>query len=156
MRRRRLVRGESEMSQQTRVVVEETASQGTEQAPAPGPAKLVLDGKEHELPVVVGSEGERAVDITHLRAETGYITLDSAYRNTGACERAITFIAAERGILRYRGYDIEDIASRTTFVDVCYLLIYGHLPSQAEAQNFREGVTYHSLLNETMNKFLDG
>ncbi len=144
------------MSQQTRVVVEETASQGTEQAPAPGPAKLVLDGKEHELPVVVGSEGERAVDITHLRAETGYITLDSGYGNTGACESAITFIDGERGILRYRGYDIEDIASRTTFVDVCYLLIYGHLPSQAEAKNFREGLTYHSLLHEDMKKFFEG
>src|SRR5258708_10301667 len=155
MRRRRLVRGESEMSQQTRVVVEETSSQGAGQGACPGEAKLVLDGKEHELPVVVGSEGERAVDITHLRAETGYITLDSGYGNTGACESAITFIDGERGILRYRGYDIEDIASRTTFVDVCYLLIYGHLPSQAVAKNFREELTYHSLLHHDINKVFD-
>jgi citrate synthase len=144
------------MPQQTREVLEEAASQQTGRPPAPGPAKLVLDGKEHELPVVVGTEGERAIDITHLRAQTGYITLDSGYGNTGACESAITFIDGERGILRYRGYDIEDIASKTNFIDVCYLLIYGHLPSQAEAKEFREGLTYHSLLHEDMKKFFEG
>jgi citrate synthase len=144
------------MSQQTREVVEETASQRTEQPPAPGPAKLVLDGKEHELPVVIGTEGEKAIDITHLRAQTGYITLDPGYGNTGACESAITFIDGEKGILRYRGYDIADLAGKTTFVDVCYLLIYGHLPSQAEAAEFRERLTYHSLLHEDMKKFFEG
>jgi citrate synthase len=141
------------MSQQTREVVEEA---GARQPAAPGPAKLTLDGKEHELPVVVGSEGEKAVDITHLRAQTGYITLDPGYGNTGACESAITFIDGEQGILRYRGYPIEDVAGRTTFVDICFLLIYGHLPGQEEARQFSERLTYHSLLHEDMKKFFEG
>jgi citrate synthase len=141
------------MSQQTREVVEEA---GARQPAAPGPAKLTLDGKEHELPVVVGSEGEKAIDITHLRAQTGYITLDPGYGNTGACESAITFIDGEQGILRYRGYPIEDVAGRTTFVDICFLLIYGHLPGQEEARQFSERLTYHSLLHEDMKKFFEG
>jgi citrate synthase len=141
------------MSQQTREVVEEA---GAHQPAAPGPAKLILDGKEHELPVVVGSEGEKAIDITQLRAQTGTITLDPGYGNTGACESAITFIDGEQGILRYRGYPIEDVAGRTTFVDICFLLIYGHLPSQAEAMQFSQGLTYHSLLHEDMKKFFEG
>jgi citrate synthase len=141
------------MSQQTREVVEEA---GARQPAAPGPAKLILDGKEHELPVVVGSEGEKGIDITHLRALTGTITLDPGYGNTGACESAITFIDGEQGILRYRGYPIEDVAGRTTFVDICFLLIYGHLPSQEEAKQFSERLTYHSLLHEDMKKFFEG
>ncbi|HYL05032.1 MAG TPA: citrate/2-methylcitrate synthase, partial [Thermoanaerobaculia bacterium] len=141
------------MSQQTQEVVE---AAGAHPAAAPGSAKLTLDGKEHELPAVVGSEGEKAIDITHLRAATGYITLDPGYGNTGACESAITFIDGEKGILRYRGYPIEEIAGKTDFVDVCFLLIYGHLPTQDEIKQFRQGLTYHSLLHEDMKKFFEG
>jgi len=144
------------MLQQTREAVAEAGAVAPREAAAPGPAKLVLEGKEYELPVVVGSEGEKAIDITQLRAHTKYITLDAGYGNTGACESAITFIDGERGILRYRGYPIEEIAGRTTFVDVCYLLIYGHLPQPDEAKLFRERLTYHSLLHEDMKKFFEG
>ena len=141
------------MSQQTREAVEEV---GVKQAASPEPAKVVIEGKEHLLPVVVGSEGEKAIDISQLRAETGYITLDPGYGNTGACESDITFIDGEQGVLRYRGYPIEEIAGRTTFVDVCHLLIYGHLPSQQEIKQFSERLTYHSLLHEDMKKFFEG
>jgi citrate synthase len=141
------------MSQQTRELVEEKAT-GEPQAPAA--ARLILEGKEYELPVLQGSEGEKAIDITHLRAQTGYVTLDPGYGNTGACESSITFIDGEQGILRYRGYPIEEIADRTTFVDVCHLLIYGHLPNADEMKQFRERLTYHSLLHEDMKKFFEG
>ncbi len=104
------------MAQQTGEVVAEA---GAQPAAAPPPAKLILEGKEHELTVIVGSEGEKAIDISQLRAQTGYITLDPGYGNTGACESAITFIDGEAGILRYRGYPIEEIAGHTTFVEVC-------------------------------------
>ncbi len=139
------------MSQQTRELVEERAV-----GEAPAAARLTLDGKEYELPVLRGSEGEKAIDVTHLRAQTGYVTLDPGYGNTGACESSITFIDGEQGILRYRGYPIEEIADRTTFVDVCYLLIYGHLPNAEEMKQFRERLTYHSLLHEDMKKFFEG
>jgi citrate synthase len=139
------------MSQQTHEVVEEAAVSST-----PQPARLTIEGKDYELPVTVGSEGEKAIDITHLRAQTGYITLDPGYGNTGACESDITFIDGEKGILRYRGYPIEDIAGRTTFIDVCYLLIYGHLADADESRQFRERLTYHSLLHEDMKKFFEG
>ena len=119
------------MSQQTQEAVE---AAGARPAAVPGSAKLILDGKEHELPAVVGSEGEKAIDIMQLRAATGYIKLDPGYGNTGACESAITFIDGEKGILRYRGYPIEEIAGKTDFVDVCFLLIYGHLPKQDESK----------------------
>ncbi|HLX10061.1 MAG TPA: citrate synthase [Thermoanaerobaculia bacterium] len=140
------------MAQQTREVVEEAGAQPA----APPPAKLILEGKEHELTVIVGSEGEKAIDISQLRAQTGYITLDPGYGNTGACESDITFIDGEAGILRYRGYPIEEIAGHTTFVDVCFLLIYGHLPSRDEVKEFRQRLTYHSLLHEDMKKFFEG
>jgi citrate synthase len=142
------------MSQQTREVVAEPGT--PQQASSPAPARLVLEGKEYELPVAVGSEGEKAIDITHLRAQTGYITLDPGYGNTGACESDITFIDGEKGILRYRGYPIEDIAGETSFIDVCYLLIYGHLANADESRQFRERLTYHSLLHEDMKKFFEG
>jgi len=140
------------MSQQTREV--EVA--GAQQAAAPAPAKLILEGKEHELPAMIGSEGEKAIDISHLRDKTGYITFDPGYGNTGACESDITFIDGEAGILRYRGYPIEEIAGKTTFVDICYLLIYGHLPNHEEVKQFRQRLTYHSLLHEDMKKFFEG
>src|SRR4051794_14362884 len=139
------------MSQQTKDLVEEPAAMV-----APSPAKLSLDGKNYELPVVVGSEGEVGIDVLQLRAQSGAITLDPGYGNTGACESAITFIDGERGILRYRGYNIEDLAVNAQFTEICYLLIYGHLPNAQELAKFHERLTYHSLLHEDMKKFYEG
>ena len=119
-------------------------------------AKLILQGKEHEFPVIVGSEGEVAIDVAALRAHTGAITLDPGYGNTGACESAITFIDGEMGILRYRGYPIEELAGTTRFTEVAYLLIFGHLPSQRELDGFRDQLTRHSLIHEDMKKFFEG
>jgi citrate synthase len=119
-------------------------------------AKVALDGAEVELPLVIGTEGEVGIDIAALRATTKAITLDPGYGNTGACLSAITFIDGERGILRYRGYPIEDLAGRTRFTEICYLLIYGHLPSTAELDAFREKLTRHSLIHEDMKKFFEG
>ena len=119
-------------------------------------AKLILDGQEYELPVVVGSEGERGVNIRTLRSESGAITLDPGYANTGACRSAITFIDGEKGILRYRGYPIEQLAEQASFIEVAYLLIYGHLPTRSELDAFAEGLTRHSLLHEDMKKFFEG
>src|SRR4029434_10577695 len=95
-------------------------------------AKLILDDKEYEFPVTVGTEGEVAVDVSAMRAKTGAITLDPGYGNTGACESAITFIDGEAGILRYRGDPIEEIAEHGCFTEICFLLIYGHLPNAQE------------------------
>ena len=91
-------------------------------------AKLTFNGQEYEFPVVAGSEGELGIDFTQLRAQTGAISLDPGYGNTGACLSGITFINGEEGILRYRGYPIEQLAEKSNFVEVCYLLIYGDLP----------------------------
>ena len=121
-----------------------------------GSARLTLDGKTYELPIVIGSEGEVGLDISRLRAESGAITLDPGYGNTGSCQSSITFIDGEKGILRYRGYPIEQIAMSTRFTEVCYLLIYGHLPNPAEVERFREELTVHSLLHEDMKKFFEG
>jgi citrate synthase len=140
------------MSQQAKDLVEDSPAV----AAAPGPAKLVLDGKEYELPVVVGTEGEVGIDIQQLRAQSGAITLDPGYGNTGACESAITFIDGEAGILRYRGYPIEEIAEQAQFTEVCFLLIYGHLPSAQELEAFEGRLTHHSLLHEDMKKFFEG
>jgi citrate synthase len=119
-------------------------------------AKLLLDGAEHELPVVTGTEGEKGIDIGSLRAATGAITLDPGYGNTGSCTSAITFIDGEKGILRYRGYPIEQIAEAASFTEATYLLIFGHLPSRAELEAFEEKLTYHSLIHEDMKKFFEG
>jgi citrate synthase len=119
-------------------------------------AMLILDGKETELPVVVGSEGEVGIDISTLRAKTGAITLDSGYGNTGACKSSICFIDGEQGILRYRGYDIADLAEKCYFVEVAYLLIYGELPSQDQLDDFRQKLTRHSMIHEDMKKFYEG
>ncbi len=119
-------------------------------------AKLTVGGREYELPVVVGTEGEVAVDIGKLRAEAGLVTLDDGYGNTGAVKSAITFIDGEKGILRYRGYPIEQVAQHATFVEVCYLLIYGHRPSNEELDRFRDELTHHTLLHEDMKKFFEG
>jgi citrate synthase len=119
-------------------------------------ATLLLKGKEYELPVIEGSEGETAIDITSLRAITGAITFDPGYANTGSCASAITFIDGENGILRYRGYPIGELARKATFVEVCYLLIHGNLPSPAELIAFDEKLTRHSLIHEDMKKFFEG
>jgi citrate synthase len=119
-------------------------------------AKLILEGKEYELPVVVGTEGEVAIDISKLRAMTGAITFDSGYGNTGSCESTITFINGEKGILHYRGYPIQDIAKQSNFVEVCYLIIFGHLPTQKEMDDFKFKLTHHSMLPEDMKKFYEG
>ena len=95
-------------------------------------AKWELDGKAYALPTVEGSEGEKAVDISSLRANTGYITLDDGYGNTGSCVSKVTFIDGDKGILRYRGIPIEELAEKSTFVETAYLVIYGHLPTRAE------------------------
>ncbi|MCM2270582.1 MAG: citrate synthase [Thermoanaerobaculia bacterium] len=118
-------------------------------------AKLILDGHEHEFPVVVGSEGEKGIDIAQLRARTGAITLDEGYGNTGSCQSAVTFIDGEQGILRYRGIPIEELAE-ARFTEVAYLLIYGRLPNAAELAAWREKLTRHSLLHEDMKKFFEG
>src|SRR6202453_4043144 len=101
-------------------------------------AKLQLDGKTYELPVVIGTERERAVDISTLRDTTGYITLDDGYANTGACSSAITFIDGEKGILRYRGIPIEDLAVKSRFIETAYLVINGQLPNKAELKKFSD------------------
>jgi citrate synthase len=118
-------------------------------------AKLILDGKDHEFPLVRGSEGEVGIDISQLRAQTRAITLDEGYGNTGSCQSAITFIDGEQGILRYRGIPIEELAE-ARFTEVAYLLIYGQLPSAAELAGWREKLTRHSLLHEDMKKFFEG
>jgi len=118
-------------------------------------AKLIVDGSEHEFPIVVGSEGEVGIDIAQLRSRTGAITLDEGYGNTGSCRSAITFIDGEQGILRYRGIPIEELAE-ARFTEVAYLLIYGRLPNAAELAAWREKLTRHSLLHEDMKKFFEG
>jgi citrate synthase len=120
-------------------------------------AKLILpDGKEATLPVTVGTEQEHAIDIKSLRAETGYITLDSGFMNTGSTTSAITYLDGEQGILRYRGYQIEDLAEHSDFVETSYLLINGKLPSRAERDAFSTKLTYHSLIHEDMVNFFAG
>ena len=104
-------------------------------------AELRLDGKSYQLPIVVGTEGEHAVDISALRNQTGYITLDDGYGNTGSCQSQITFIDGEKGILRYRGIPIEELADKSTFIEVAHLLIFGHLPTSAELRRFSDLLT---------------
>jgi citrate synthase len=119
-------------------------------------ARLILNGKETELPVIVGSEGEVGVDIRKLRNATGAITLDTGYMNTGATVSSITYIDGEQGILRYRGIPIEQLAEQSTFVEVSFLLIYGHLPNETELENFRRRLSRHSIIHEDMKHFFDG
>ncbi len=119
-------------------------------------AKLIIDDKEYQLPIVVGSEGEKALDITQLRNQTGFITLDSGYMNTGATRSAITFLDGEQGILRYRGIPIEQLAEHSTFVETSYLLIYGELPNAEQLKHFSQLLTNHSMIHEDMKHFFDG
>ncbi len=119
-------------------------------------AKLILDGKEYILPVITGSENEKAIDIGPLRDQTGYITLDFGYKNTGATKSAITFLDGELGILRYRGYPIEQLAAKSSFIEVAYLLIFGELPTQAQLDKFSNDIKRHTLVHEDIKKILDG
>jgi len=119
-------------------------------------ATLILDGQHYELPVTTGTEGERAIDIRDLRAHTGHITLDPGYANTGSCNSAITFIDGERGILRYRGIPIEQFADHPNFVEVAWLLIFGHLPTAEEYSAFAADLTAHANLHEGMKHHFEG
>ncbi|MEM7782818.1 MAG: citrate synthase, partial [Planctomycetota bacterium] len=119
-------------------------------------AKLQCDGHELDLPIVEGTEQEKGIDISALRKQTGLITIDEGYVNTGSSQSAITFLNGEEGVLRYRGYDIEDLASRCDFVEVAYLLIYGDLPSESRLAEFSNSIKYHTLLHEDMRQFYDG
>lgn len=119
-------------------------------------AKLTLDGKTYEFPVISGSENEKAIDISQLRQVSEAITLDYGFMNTGSCTSAITYLDGDQGILRYRGIPIEDLAEHSTFVETSYLLIYGHLPNKQQLKNFSAGLTKHSLIHEDMRHFFDG
>ena len=119
-------------------------------------ATLEIDGKKYEFPVVVGTENEVAIDIEKLRGETGAITLDPGYKNSGSCQSAITFLDGEQGILRYRGYSIEDLASKSNFLEVAYLLIFGELPTKAEIEKFENTIRKYTLVHEEMKNIIDG
>lgn len=119
-------------------------------------AKLILDGKEYAFPIEVGSENEKAINIEKLRALTGFITLDSGFKNTGACKSSITFLDGERGILRYRGYNIEDLAAHAEFLEVAYLLIFGELPTTEQYADFKKTIHKYTLIHEDIRHILDG
>ena len=118
-------------------------------------AKLILGDNTYELPVITGTEDEKAIDISKLRAMSGYITIDTGFKNTGSTKSAITFLDGEKGILRYRGYPIEQLAEKAEFLEVSYLLIYGHLPTNSEYQSFKESITHHTLIHEDMRMFFE-
>ena len=119
-------------------------------------ATLEFDGKKYEFPVTVGTEDEIGVDIKRLRGEAGIITLDPGFKNTGSCESAITFLDGEKGILRYRGYAIEDLAEKADFLEVVYLLIFGELPNKEQLEKFNSDIKEQSHVDEEMKKILDG
>ena len=119
-------------------------------------AKLELDGTTYELPIIEGTEKELAIDISSLRAQTGYITLDDGYGNTGSCSSAITFIDGDKGILRYRGIPIEEIAGKSSFVETAWLVIFGHLPTIEDRERFSGLLTENSRLDESMRKHFEG
>jgi citrate synthase len=118
-------------------------------------ATLSLRGKTYEFPVIEGSEHEVAVDISTLRAASGAITIDEAFGNTGACKSAVTFIDGDQGILRYRGYPIEQLAEKSSFLEVAYLLVNGRLPEKAELESFQRTIVKHTLLHEDMKNFFE-
>ncbi|HUR27317.1 MAG TPA: citrate/2-methylcitrate synthase, partial [Planctomycetota bacterium] len=120
---------------------------------APQSVQLVYQGKSIQMPVVRGTEGEVGIDISKLRQETGLITLDPGYGNTGSCQSSITFIDGEQGILRYRGYPIEELAEKSTFLEVSYLLLFGDLPTKDQLEKFSSEVTKHTMLHENFGRF---
>ena len=119
-------------------------------------ATLEYQGKKYEFPVIEGSENELAIDIKTLRAQSGMITIDPGYKNTGSCETGITFLDGEKGILRYRGYSIEELAEKASFLEVAYLLIFGELPTKRELEKFHTDIVNESMVDEDMKKILDG
>ncbi|MFN9036841.1 MAG: citrate synthase [Planctomyces sp.] len=119
-------------------------------------ASLTLDGKSYDLPVIRGTEDETAIDITKLLGQSGAITMDPGFNSTGACRSGITFIDGDKGILRYRGYPIEQLAERSDFVETAWLLLYGELPTGEQLDGFRAQLTYHSMIHEDMKKFFEG
>ena len=118
--------------------------------------RIVTGKQEMELQVVEGTEGEKGIEISDLRAKTGLVTLDPAFMNTASTESAVTFLDGERGILRYRGIPIEELGERSTFTETAYLLIYGHLPSREELSRWEHLLTRHSMIHEDMRRFFDG
>ena len=119
-------------------------------------ATLTIDGNQFELPVITGSENEGAIDISKLRDASGLITLDPGYKNSGSCKSGITFLDGELGILRYRGYAIEDLAEKSNFLEVSYLIIFGELPTAAQLHQFEEDIRKYTLVNEEMKNIIDG
>ena len=119
-------------------------------------AILEFDGKKYEFPVIVGSENEAAIDVEKLRALTGAITLDPGYKNSGSCKSDITFLDGEEGILRYRGYAIEDLAEKANFLEVSYLVIFGELPNKEQLTQFETDIRKYTLVNEEMKNIIDG
>lgn len=122
----------------------------------PRHAEINIEGKTYSMPLISGSENEKAIDISQLRAKTGYITLDPGYGNTGSCLSNVTYIDGEKGILRYRGIPIEELAEHSSFVETSYLLIYGKLPNKTELEEFNHKLSNHSLIHEDMLRFYDG
>lgn len=119
-------------------------------------AEIKINGNSYELPVVTGSEDEVAIDIGKFRAQSGIITLDKGFKNTGSTQSAITFLDGEKGILHYRGYSIEELAENSSFLEVAYLLIYGELPDNATYEQFKKDISYHTLVHEDIKKILEG
>jgi citrate synthase len=119
-------------------------------------ATLTVAGKTIQMPTVTGTEQEHAIDISRLRQDTSFITIDHGYMNTGSCLSAITFLDGEQGILRYRGIPIEQLAEKSTFTETSYLLIYGRLPTRSELERFNHQITRHSMIHEDMKRFFDG
>ena len=119
-------------------------------------AILDIDGKKYEFPIVKGSENEEAIDINKLRDLSGVITLDPGYKNSGSCTSKITFLDGELGILRYRGYAIEDLADKADFLEVSFLLIFGELPTASQLEQFENDIRKHTLVNEEMKNIIDG
>jgi len=119
-------------------------------------AEVIIDGKSYKFPIVEGSEGEMGIDISNLLEETGAVTLDFGYKNTGATKSAITFLDGDKGILRYRGYSIEDLAAKSNFLEVSYLLIFGELPSTEQLAKFSNDIKNHTMVHEDIKKILDG
>jgi citrate synthase len=117
--------------------------------------KLTIEDQSYEFPVITGSENEKAIDISKLRGTTGYITLDYGFKNTGSTSSAITFLDGEKGILRYRGYPIEQLAEQAEFLEVAFLVIYGELPTTAQYEKFKSDIVHHTLIHEDMKHFLE-
>jgi citrate synthase len=137
------------MDREDRPMATMTMKAGTEQV------RINIDGKDLPLPLLRGSEGEQAIDVSRLRADTGLITFDPGYANTGSCKSAITFIDGEKGILRYRGYPIEELAEKSTFLEVAYLLLEGELPTRPQLDIFTGQITHHTMLHEDFGRFFD-